>query len=170
MCLLRICSAFYCKLSAGLSRQAVSSGEAGCSCLPDRPSPTPPPLRRHAIHLVRAASWQWHLSYCILVRSSISAISMPWVYLSCAALGLTYWFWSSFIVMAGGLSYLRLFSLQLSLPLCQPHYLQSLCCNDHGHVISFFCSPLTSVTSSSTCWHRLVIWLSCVVRMFESSC
>ena len=38
------------------SRQAVSSGVAGCSCLPDRPSPTPPPLRLHEVRLVRAAS------------------------------------------------------------------------------------------------------------------
>ena len=41
-CLLRVCSALYCELSASLSCQAVSSGEAGCSCLPDGPSSTPP--------------------------------------------------------------------------------------------------------------------------------
>ena len=37
-----VCSALYCELSAGLSCQAVSSGEAGYSCLPVVPSPTPP--------------------------------------------------------------------------------------------------------------------------------
>ena len=65
MCLLRICSALYCELSVGLSCQTVSSGVAGCSCLPDGPSPTPPPLRRHAIRLVRAASWHLLLQHCI---------------------------------------------------------------------------------------------------------
>ena len=57
-CLLHVCSALYCELSVGLSCQAVSSGVAGCSCLPDGPSPTPPPLRLHEVGLVRAASWQ----------------------------------------------------------------------------------------------------------------
>ena len=58
MCLLHVCPAFYCKLSAGLSCQAVSSGVAGYSYLPDRPSPTPLLLRPLEVHLVRAASWQ----------------------------------------------------------------------------------------------------------------
>ena len=62
MCLLRICSALYCKLSAGLSHQAVSSGVAGYSCLTDGPSPTPPLLRPLEVHLVRAASW--HEFFC----------------------------------------------------------------------------------------------------------
>ena len=56
-CLLHVCSAFYCKLSASLFCQAVSSGVAGCSCLPDGPSPTPPLLCPLEVHLVRAASW-----------------------------------------------------------------------------------------------------------------
>ena len=56
-CLLRVCSALYCELSAGLSCQAVSSGVAGCSCLPDGPSSTPPSLHLHEVCLVRAASW-----------------------------------------------------------------------------------------------------------------
>ena len=50
-CLLRVCSVLYCKLSASLSRQAVSSGEAGCSCLLDRPSPTLPLLRPLEVRL-----------------------------------------------------------------------------------------------------------------------
>ena len=57
-CLLRACSALYCKLSAGLSCQAVSSGVAGYSCLPDGPNPTPSLLHLHEVHLVRAVSWQ----------------------------------------------------------------------------------------------------------------
>ena len=60
-CLLRVCSALYCKLSASLSRQAVSSGKAGYSCLPDGPSPTPLLLCPLEVYSVRAASWhiQW---------------------------------------------------------------------------------------------------------------
>ena len=66
MCLLRVCSAPYCELSAGLSCQAVSSGVAGYSCLPDEPSPTPLPLCPLEVCLVRAASWQegW-LVWCL---------------------------------------------------------------------------------------------------------
>ena len=77
-CLLRVCSAFYCELSVGLFRQAVSSGVAGCSCLPDGPSPTPPLLRRHAIRLVRAASWQvssWLKHYSTPSSSVIMTLS-----------------------------------------------------------------------------------------------
>ena len=59
MCLLRICSALYCKLSASLSCQAVSSGVAGYSCLPDRLSPTPSLLCPLEVHLVRAVSWHF---------------------------------------------------------------------------------------------------------------
>ena len=57
-CLLRVCSALYCELSVGLSCQVVSSGVAGCSCLPDGPSSTPSLLCLHEVRLVRAASWQ----------------------------------------------------------------------------------------------------------------
>ena len=56
MCLLCVCSALFCELSAGLSCQAVSSGVVGYSCLPDGPSSTPPSLHLHEVHLVRAAS------------------------------------------------------------------------------------------------------------------
>ena len=82
-CLLRVCSALYCEPSAGLSRQAVSSGEAGCSCLPDGPSPTPLLLCRHEVHLVRAASW--HHAYPTLLAQfphNYTFVSLnPWFYL-----------------------------------------------------------------------------------------
>ena len=58
MCLLCVCSALYCELSAGLSCQAVSSGVAGYSCLPAERSPIPPLLCLLEVHLVRADSWQ----------------------------------------------------------------------------------------------------------------
>ena len=56
MCLLCVCSAFYCELSASFSCQAVSSGVAGYSCSPGRPSPTPSLLCPLEVCLVRAAS------------------------------------------------------------------------------------------------------------------
>ena len=74
-CLLCVCPAPYCKLSAGPSRQAVSSGVAGYSCLPDRPSPTPSPLRPLEVHLVRAASW--HLFHPIVKCANPFVLPTP---------------------------------------------------------------------------------------------
>ena len=53
-CLLLVYSVLYCKLSASLSCKVVSSGVAGCSCLPDGPSPTPSQLHLHEVRFVRA--------------------------------------------------------------------------------------------------------------------
>ena len=71
-CLLCVCSALYCELSAGPSCQAVSSRVAGCSCLPDRPSPTPPLLHLHEVHLVRAASWHISSSSFVICCALVS--------------------------------------------------------------------------------------------------
>ena len=88
-CLLHVCSALYCELSACLSCQAVSSGVAGYCCLPDRPSPTPPLLCLPEVCLVRADSWHYcypDIRFQNLISKKKKLCGLPALY--CSAFGL----------------------------------------------------------------------------------